>query len=214
MKQILLRIACVLLLLSTQFGLVFSAEILIGVKTGDWMEYEVTSSGNVPQEHNLSRAKIEVIGIEGKKIHINITSIYTNSSQEIIQSTLNLQTGEILDSFIIPANLTTGDSFPEITQGSIKIQDTTQKQIAGATRTTVTANTPQTNFYWDQQTGFLVEATSTFTDFSIYTTAQETNIWQSQIQLDITTTAIIIVLTIIIIIAIIWIIKKRRISQK
>ena len=215
MKQTLLRITCISLLFCTQIGLVFSAEIIVGVKAGDWMEYEVTTTGNVPQEHNLTRAKITVTRVEGKKIHINITSIYTNSNQETTQATLNLQTGEILDSFIIPANLTTGDSFPEIIQGSITIQDTTQKTIAGASRTTVTADTPQTNFYWDQQTGFLVEANSTFTDFTMYTTAQKTNIWQTQIiQLYSTTLAILLILTIAIIIAIIWLIKKEKLTTK
>lgn len=211
MKQTLIWITCISLLFCTQLSLVFSAEIIVGVKVGDWMEYEVTTTGNVPQEHNLTRAKIEVTRVEGKKIHINITSIYANSNQEITQATLNLQTGEILDSFIIPANLKTGDSFPEIIQGSITIQDTTQKTIAEATRTTLTANTPQTNFYWDQQTGFLVEANSTFKDFTMHTTAQKTNLWQPQtIQLDNTTLAIILILTIAIIIVIIWIIKKRK----
>ncbi|MDH5690482.1 MAG: hypothetical protein OEY81_03515, partial [Candidatus Bathyarchaeota archaeon] len=50
-----------------------------------------------------------------------------------------------------------------------------------ATRSVVYASTSLTMFYWDRYTGFLVEATSSYPDFTIITKAEKTNMWQTQI---------------------------------
>jgi len=156
------------------------AEIVVGVKEGDWIEYRVTSTGNVPAEHDVTGAKIEILGVNQKKIDIQITSKFSDGRKETITSTLNLETGQIGDSFIIPANLSNGDTFSEQTEGPITISGVEEKTYAGAKRTTVYATTSITKFRWDRSTGFLVEATSSYPDFTIITEAENTNIWQTQ----------------------------------
>jgi len=156
------------------------AEIVVGVKDGDWIEYRVTGTGNIPAEHDVTEAKIEILGVDGKTIDIQIASKFSDGREETINSTLNLETGQIGDSFIIPANLSKGDTFLEQTEGTITISGVEEKTYAGAKRTMVYATTSITEFSWDSSTGFLVEATSSYPDFTIITEAENTNIWQTQ----------------------------------
>ena len=156
------------------------AEIVVGVKDGDWIEYRVTGTGNIPAEHDVTEAKIEILGVDEKTIDIQIASKFSDGREETITSTLNLETGQIGDSFIIPANLSKGDTFLEQTEGTITISGVEEKTYAGAKRTTVYATTSITEFSWDSSTGFLVEATSSYPDFTIITEAENTNIWQTQ----------------------------------
>jgi hypothetical protein len=167
-------------LVCTLFSAAVYAEIVVGVKEGDWMEYKVTTTGAVPAEHDVIGAKIEILGVTETKIDIEITSIYSDEKEETITSTLNLETGQIGDSFIIPANLDKDDTFLEQTEGSITISGVEEKTYAGSKRTTVYATTSITSFHWDRSTGFLVEATSTYPEFTLITKAENTNVWQTQ----------------------------------
>ncbi|MCW4015846.1 MAG: hypothetical protein NWF06_05700 [Candidatus Bathyarchaeota archaeon] len=176
--------ASYIICLAVLFGMIFPAcvlaEISVGVTKGDVIEYQVTCTGNVPDEHNVDSAKIEVTGVDGTQIDIKLTSTYPNGTQTTDTTTLNLQTGQIGDSFIIPANLSNTDTFIEQTEGTITISAVEERTYADAKRTVVTATTTHNMFYWDQATGFLLEATSTYSDFTITTKAENTNIWQSQ----------------------------------
>jgi len=61
------------------------------------------------------------------------------------------------------------------------ISEVKERTYVGANRKVVYANASQTLFYWDRSTGFLVEATSSYPDFTIITKVEETNMWQAQI---------------------------------
>jgi len=172
---------CLAVLVGMQFLAVASAEIIVGVKQGDWIEYGITITGEVPEEHNVDWGKIEVIAVEGKKIDIKITSRYVDGREETLTASLNLETGQIGDAFIIPANLDNGDTFLEQHAGTMTISGVEERTYAGATRSVVYASTPITMFYWDQSTGVLVEATSSYPDFTLITKAEKTNMWQTQI---------------------------------
>jgi len=180
-RKIALHLICLAVLFGMLFSAVASAEIVVGVKQGDWIEYEVTVTGDVPEEHDVTWSKIEIISAEGKKIDIEITSRYSDGREETATSTLNLETGQIGDGFIIPANLDNGDPIPEQYEGTITISGVEKRTYAGATRSVVYASTSLTMFYWDRSTGFLVEATSSYPDFTIITKADKTNMWQTQI---------------------------------
>ena len=180
-RKIALHLICLAVLVGMLLSAVASAEIVVGVKQGDWIEYKVTFTGDVLEEHDVTWAKIEVIGVEGKKIDIEITSIYSDGREETATSTLNLETGQIGDAFIIPANLDNNDTFLEQNEDSITISGVEEKTYVGANRKVVYANTSQTMFYWDRSTGFLVEATSSYPDFTLTTKAEKTNMWQTQI---------------------------------
>ena len=181
MKKISLYMVCFVVFVGVLFlASVVIAEVSVGVKQGDWIEYNVTCTGDVPADHNVTWAKIEVTGVEGKKIDLAITSRFFDGHEETITATLNLETGEIGDGFIIPANLNAGDTFPEQVEGTITISRVEEKTYANAKRQVVAATTSYTVFYWDQTTGFLVEATTTYTSFGIASKAEKTNMWQSQ----------------------------------
>jgi len=173
-----------LICLMVLFGAIFSAfalaDVSVNVKEGDLMEYQVTYGGAVPEEHDVNWAKIEVINVEDQKIDVTITSRYSDRKEKTVTATLNLETGQMGDCFIIPANLSDGDTFLEQTEGTITISDVEEKTYAGAKRNVVYAITSQTIFYWDQSTGFLVEATSSYPEFTLTTKAENTNMWQTQ----------------------------------
>ena len=180
-RKIALYLICLAVLVGMLFSATVSAEIVVGVEQGDWIEYKVTATGNVPEEHNVTWDKIEIISVEEKKIGIEITSRYSDGREETANSTLNLETGQIGDAFIIPANLDNNDTFLEQNEDSITISGVEKKTYVGANRKVVYANTSQTMFYWDRSTGFLVEATSSYPDFTLTTKAEKTNMWQTQI---------------------------------
>ena len=201
------KIASYIICLTILFGAIFSelalADVSVGVKEGDFIGYQVTYSGDVPQQHDVNWAKIEVISIQDKKIEIVITSRYSDEKEETVTATLNLETGQIGDCFIIPGNLDKGDIFLEQTEGTITISDVEEKTYADAKRTVVTASSSHTTFYWDRSTGFLVEATSQYTNFTLTTKAEKTNIWQSQtFGLDPLLSIVLIVIAIVLVLAI------------
>ena len=179
-RKIALHLICLAVLVGMLFSAVASAEIVVGVKQGDWIEYKVTVTGDVPEEHDVTWCKIEVIAVEEKNVYVNITSRYSDGREETVPSTLNLETGQIGDCFIIPANLNAGDVF-ESPEGTITISGVEERTYAGATRSVVYATTAKTMFYWDRFTGFLVEATSSYPGFTMITKADKTNMWQTQI---------------------------------
>ena len=158
-----------------------SAEILVGVKQGDWIEYQVTFTGTPAAKHNMIWARMEIAAVQGKSINLDMYSEIFQWNTGTETSTLNLETGQLGDDFIIPANLNAGDTFYDKNEGNIMISGAEERTYAGATRTVVYANTSQTKFYWDKSTGILVEALSSYTDYTMHTTADKTNMWQAQI---------------------------------
>jgi len=180
-RKIALHMICLAVLVSMLFSSVASAEIAVGVKQGHWIEYRVTATGDVPAGHDITWSKIEVMDVEGKNINVEITSRYSDEIEHSENHTLNLETGQIGDCFIIPANLNGGDFFRESNEGNITISEVKEKTYAGANRKVVYANTSKTQFYWDRSTGVLVEANSSFPDFAIITKVERTNMWQAQI---------------------------------
>jgi hypothetical protein len=157
------------------------AEIAVGVKKGDWIEYQVTYTGTPAEGHDVTWAKMEIKDLQGKSVSVEITARYSNGTTEKITVTLNLETGQLGDDFIIPANLNSGDTFFDKNVGNITISSVEERSYVGATRTVVNAATSETTYYWDKATGVLVEGISQFSDYTMKTTADKTNMWQPQI---------------------------------
>ena len=42
-----------------------SADVSVGVKQGDWIEYQVTYTGTSPESHATTWAKMEIVGVQG-----------------------------------------------------------------------------------------------------------------------------------------------------
>ena len=192
------------------FSTVVSAEISVGVQEGDWIEYQVTSTGDVPEDHNVEGGKLEIINVKEKTIFVNITSIYYDGTEETLPYTFNLETGQIGDAFIIPANLDSGDEVKR-NENNITISGIEEKTIAGAKRSVLYATTSDTSYYWDRATGVLVEATSTYTDFTLTTKAKTTNMWQPQIfGLDPIAFFVLLIVAVVAVLAIFMILKTRK----
>lgn len=183
-KILALIVALILIILPTTV----LGSITVGVTKGDWIEYNVDvrekqtndSTIIIPSDHSISWARMEVTEVQEQTINLGIETKFVNGTIIAGNTILNLDTGTLGDDFIIPANLTKGDCFFDKHQGNITITSYQVQFIAGAERNVISGSTQETVFYWDQLTGVLIKAESTFTGYSIATQLDKTNLWISQ----------------------------------
>jgi len=157
----------------------------IGVKTGDWIKYDYTFSADVPPGTPFPEwLKAEFLSVEDTTATACITLHMSDGTEQNQTLTGDLVTGEIFSGFVIPANSTTGDSIYIGGYGYVNIAGETRRTYAGASRTVVYASflqyDIQLTYYWDKQTGVLVEASVVFGDITGAAKATETNMWQTQ----------------------------------
>ena len=88
--------------------------------------------------------------------------------------TLDLETGAP-DLVLIPANLDDGDEFYHEDVGDMTISGVQEATYAGVKRTILVAPVIQILFRWDRDTGVLLEATQSSTDFTQHLKADKTN---------------------------------------
>jgi hypothetical protein len=182
-RKLALTIALLIVLVASA-PIVVSAEISVGVKQGDWIEYQVTFTGTPPEGHAVTWARMNVVSVQGKNITLAVAAKQSDGSwlNETVQ--LNLEIGQLGDDFIIPANLNSGDTFFDKGHGNITISGVEERTYADAKRTivsgTVSETAQQTTYYWDKATGVLVEGNSSYTDFAMYTKVDKTNMWQPE----------------------------------
>jgi hypothetical protein len=173
-----LAIASLLFLATARIA---SGEVSVGVKTGDWIEYQVTVTGAPPEKHDVTWAKMEVDTVQGTQITLDIEVKFSDGTLEPQKATLNLETGQLGDDFIIPANLNVSDVFFDKNMGNITITDVEEGTYAGATRSVVIAATSETKYYWDQTTGVLLEGVSQYSEYKMHSVVDKTNLWQPQV---------------------------------
>jgi hypothetical protein len=157
-------------------------EFSVGVKTGDWIEYTVSVTGSPAEKHDVTWARMEVYAVQGSQIDLNITVKFSDGTLEPQTATLNLETGQLGDDFIIPANLNVGDVFFDKNVGNITISGVEEKTYASVTRNVITAATSETTYYWDHATGVLVEGISHYPEYTMHSIVDKTNLWQSKVQ--------------------------------
>jgi len=187
-----------------------SAEVMVGVKKGDWIEYNVTYTGSPPEGHEANWARLDVLDVQGSKITVNMTIRTPNGTLSSQTATLNLQTGELGDDFIIPANLKDGDTFFDARDGNITIGSAETRTYAGASRVVVIGNMRQAVDYWDKSTGVILEGISTLSGYTMTAKIDKTNLWQTeQAGLDQNVLIIVALAAIIVIVAAIIILAKR-----
>jgi hypothetical protein len=170
----------IILLISNMLHMTVFTMVSVGVKEGDWIEYQAVLTGSPPKGHEVTRARSEVVDVRGTVITLNVTTEFVDGAllNELI--TLNLETGQLGDAFIIPANLDQGDTFEDEHHGNITVSGVEEKSYAGASRLVVSATTAGSTYYWDKTTGVLVEGVSEFPDYSIHSLAVKTNMWESE----------------------------------
>lgn len=205
---------CTALLMSFLVINAVTAEISVGVKKGDWMEYRAVFTGTPPAGHEVTWARTEVIDVQGTVINLNITTKFADGTLINETVTLNLATGQLGDEFIIPANLNVGDSFFDKYHGTVTITKIEERTYAGATRTVISAIAAQSTYYWDKATGVLVEGISEFPDYTIHSMLEKTNMWQPQILgLDPVVFYVLLILVAILILAALAFLALRRKKQ-
>ena len=135
------------------------AVISVGVKGGDWIEYSVVTTGKPEEGHDVIWARMEILGVQGTQISVNVTTKASNGTFESGVMILNPAKGNVGVWFIIPANLTVGESFYDASKNqNVTIEGSKQRSIAGATRTVTHATTPERIKSWDKSTGVFVES--------------------------------------------------------
>jgi hypothetical protein len=209
-KKFILAVASLLLLVT--IGVVLG-EVSVGVKTGDWIEYNVVVTGSPAEKHDVTWARMEVDAVQGTQIDLNITVKFSDGTLDPQTATLNLETGQLGDDFIIPSNLNVGDVFFDKNVGNITISGVEEKTYVGVTRNVVTAATSETTYYWDQTTGVLVEGVSQYPEYTMHSIVDKTNLWQPQtLGLDPTVfyAVVIGVAAFIVVVLVVFIVRRKK----
>ena len=169
-----------------------------GVKPGDSITYgEFSINGTTPYPPfppNTTSLKLTVQTVNSQTNNVNASLVYTfkNGTQSTQNLSGNTVTGEgNLFPYLVAANLTAGDLlfnspypyYPYLFNATVG------RVYAGALRSVNVFNITLTNpgqsvqalFYWDVQTGFLLDAAETVNypgqSFSIRFKATDTNVW-------------------------------------
>jgi hypothetical protein len=154
--------------------------LLAGVKKGNWIEYRVSETGTAPAGHDVVWARMEVTDAQNSVINVKIETQDASGNVNSKNATLNLETGDLGEEFIIPANLNVGDTFFDKNSGNVTIVGSEKRAVAGAERTLLYAESGDSLDYWDQVTGVLIEGRATMPGFTMTTDMDATNMWQPQ----------------------------------
>ena len=173
----------------------------VGVKEGDWIEYEigVAGTGAMPPTHDVRWFRIEVLPVQGAAFSINLTSRYANGTVGSAIWKFNFTEGNVEGWIIIPANLGLGDTFYDSwtffgtrEPVNVTIQGEEQKTVLGASRTITYGNDWLRHKEWDKVTGVFIGTVEVYKnvtsrsgwyieDLTVTVQAIATNMWSPQI---------------------------------
>ena len=163
-------------------GSTINANVTVGVKAGDLMEYNVTYGGaGDPPESYPTWFRYHVTEVQGTNITATLTSEAVNGQIANITNTYDLKTG-ILELLVVPAGLTYADVFYHEKYGNITIAGTEDGTYAGRTRTSFHATFDNITVHWDKRTGIFLESEQEFLNDDNQTVTQKvtiaaTNLW-------------------------------------
>ncbi len=187
------------------------AEVSVGVKEGDWMEYEIEYTGSPPEGYP-SWLRVDVISVQGTSIDVLATRELVNGTTGSHSVTVDLETG-VPDLVLIPANLDDGDEFYHEVVGNITIIDVQDATYAGAKRTILLAPVTQVLYRWDRATGVLLEATQSSTGFTQHLLLDKTNMWgpqSSELPFDSTVFYTLILVAVVVVAVVVFVVLRRR----
>ncbi len=154
----------------------------VGVQAGDWIEYNVTTTGNPPEEHNVTWARLEILHVQGAEVYVNVTTLARNGSISSLLMTLNIDKGVIGAWWIIAPNLNPGQTFYDSFLNTVvTIKGEERLNYCGATRTIINATVPTRVKQWDKTTGVFVLSDDVLPDYTIHVVAYATNMWSPDI---------------------------------
>jgi len=162
-------------------------EAQVGVKAGDWIKYDYTVTGWPSGTPRPEWLKVEILSVEGTTATVRVTLHMSDGTEQSDTVNVDVATGsgtfQGLSGFVIPANCTTGDSIYMSGYGNVTLDGETTKTRAGASRAVVYASFSQygteLTYYWDKETGVMVEATTISGGITGTARATETNMWQA-----------------------------------
>jgi hypothetical protein len=172
------------------------AEQTVGVKEGDWIEYDivVTGTGSLPPSHDVRWMRIDVLSVDRVSVFCDVTVRYANGTIGSAIWEYNFDEGITGGWTIIPANLSPGDTFFDCSPAAnVVVQCEEQKTVLGAARIVTCGNDSLRQIKeWDKVTGVFigsVEVKQDFTnkegwyfdDLTMTISATATNMWSKQI---------------------------------
>ena len=199
----------IILLISFLLVSVF-AQVSVGLKEGEWIEYTATYTGNPPDTYPET-ARIEIKTIQGTLITFEIKRTLLNGTQTSHTETFDLENGAP-NLIIIPSNLGENDEVHHEDLGTFALEGVADYNFEGTTRQLVYAYVLDTEFSWDRSTGILIEAIQTADTFTQTLTAVNTNIVQSQAS-DVDSMllyGIVVVVIVIIIVVVVLVLKGKK----
>jgi hypothetical protein len=180
-----------------------SGELVVGVKEGDWIEYDVSvaGTGSMPPTHDVRWMRIEVLPpVQGEAFSVNLTSRYANGTVGSAVWKFNFTEGNVEGWIIIPANLSAGDTFYDysIHTGvpvNVTVEGEEQKTVCGATRTVTYGHDALRHKEWDKATGVFIGTTEVYKnvttrsgwyieDVTVTVKATATNMWSPETALE------------------------------
>jgi len=224
-KKLVLLMTWVIVLLGMLVPATVSAEISVGVKAGDWIEYKITYIAVVPApEKYRTWITLEILSVQETNVTLNSTLKYSDGTQETEKLTIDIEVESIYFSFfIIPANLENGDTFysGDESIGYITISEVEERTYASGRRTVVYATVSKdgmtTTFYWDKTTGIALEITEPGVEYTINAKVDKTNMWQAQpfrLPIDPTVLYILIIVAIAIVATVALLVIRRRRNRR
>jgi hypothetical protein len=204
-------------------------EVQIGVKSGDWMQYDV-----VTEELNWTGwQRFDLYEVDGTLIKFNATIYsesagYTRTTGQFNMSEMDAYTAypnDIIETFVIPANLEAGDTVLFYGIGPITIAGETDGTYLGATRRVVYATyTPpsgvsseasRVDYKWDKTTGIALEYLALYPDGKTTTgKIAGTDIWNAQQAIDpYVLYAVVAVVAAMILAAILLLVRRKKKSS-
>jgi hypothetical protein len=208
---------------------------LVGVKEGDWIEYNIsiTGTGTPPPTHDVRWMRMQILQIQGVAFSVNLTVRYANATIGSAVWKFNFTEGNIGGWIIIPSNLGPGDTFYDFSIHNSKpvnvtIQSQEQKTVLGASRTVTYGNDSFRHKEWDKATGVFVGSLEVYKnvtnragwyieDLTVTIQATATNMWSPQILSDqiafYEVVAVIIVFSVLILSLAIIAARRKRVKR-
>jgi len=176
-----------------------SNQLVVGVKEGDWIEYDVsiTGIGTPPPTHDVRWMRFQVLPVDGAAFSVNLTVRYANDTFGSAIWKYNFAEGNLGGWTIIPANLSVGDTFYDASEHNHKpvnvtVQGQEQRIVLGATRTVTYGNDSIRHLKeWDKATGVFIGSSEVvqnvtnkdgwyIENLTVTTRAVATNLWSPQ----------------------------------
>ncbi|UCH37736.1 MAG: hypothetical protein JSV76_00720 [Candidatus Bathyarchaeota archaeon] len=154
------------------------------LETGNWVKYDVTIEPLLEGEVVPTWILYEFISVEGTNATVRVTIHLSDGDEWDGLTSIDVVSGSHTG-LIIPSNSEIGDSVHISDYGTLSIEGIGTSTYTGVTRTVMLAtfsnSTTSLTYYWDEQTGVMLEQNISKDEITTYWKIRDTNIWQTRI---------------------------------